>query len=473
MLVQITTRNAGNRGRTAILVLLVAASWGCGGDGGDGDGSPDTDVDAAPDADADSDEDAGDPPVPEWEPGRLDPGFEVDGLAELYLIGNAATPESPVHVTVRAPEGTARVEVWVDEAYAGALDQGDGAFVLSTFTPDLGPGEHHLVMAADGAGRAFAALPFTMTHPLYIVVTNDWDDVDNSEWSFGAQEELHEWHPELRLTHFVGPYTFTDPTVTEDRRDEIVEWLLRMRDDYTDEIGLHIHPYCSFVEAAGLACRTEHSFAYEDGDTTGYTIFLGEYDEEESVTLFETASEIFVERGLGRPTSFRAGGWTTELHTLRAMARTGYVADTSAVSWARLEEWEGVPGTELFEWNREQWSTIGDTSQPYYPSQDDILSSEPPTIPVLEVPDNGALVDYVVSAEMIDVFEANWSGGALAEPRQVSIGYHPPNFNAGYQERLHNAMTHFDQFLASSGDGPVVYATLSELVLVWPHEDGE
>lgn len=460
----------------ALLGLVASASSGCGQGNGNGPGDADA-QDAAGDTSSDGSLDAATdadvPAMPEWEPGRLDSGYEVDGLRDYYLIGNVLTSESLVQVTVRTPAGTGRVEAWIDDTHYGPLEQEDGAYTLRALPADLGPGVHHLVLAADGSARAFAALPFIRTHPLYIVVTNDWDDPDNPDRTFRLQEELHEWHPELRLTYFLGPYTFTDPTVTEERRAYIVSWLLRMRDDYDDEIGLHIHPYCSFIEAAGVVCQTEHSFAHSDGDVTGYTIFLGVYDEEETVQLFETADELFIERGLGKPTAFRAGGWTAELHTLRALARTGYVADTSAVSWARLEEWEGVAGTQLYDWNRDQWATIDDASQPYYPSQDDILSSEPPTIPVLEVPDNGALVDYVVSVEMIEVFEANWDGGALAEPRQVSIGYHPPNFNTAYQERLHNAMTHLDRFLASNGDGPVVYATLSDLALVWPYEDGE
>jgi hypothetical protein len=327
-----------------------------------------------------------------------------------------------------------------------------------------------VVLAADGSDRAFAGLELIRSHPLYVVVTNDWDDPDNRDSSFTLQEQLHEWHPELRLTHFLGPYTFTDPEVSEDRADFIVNWLLAMRDDYDDEIGLHIHPYCSFVEEAGIECRTENSLAYASGDESGYSIILSEYDEEEMVQLLGTADDLFTDNGLNKPTAFRAGGWTAELHTLRALARTGYLADTSALNWRLIEEWDGIPGTQLYDWNREHWLTIDETSQPYYPSQDDILSSEPPSIPILEVPDNGALVDYVVSAEMVEVFEAIWSGGALDEPRQLSIGYHPPNFDIRYQTRIHNALTDIEAFLASSGEGPVVYATLSELTLVWPYE---
>jgi hypothetical protein len=195
---------------------------------------------------------------------------------------------------------------------------------------------------------------------------------------------------------------------------------------------------------------------------------VSSYTEDEFATLLMAADTLFVDNGLGKPTSFRAGGWSAEAHTLRALARTGYVADTSAVNWARLEEWEGLPGTMLYEWNKEHWATIGDTSQPYYPNEDDALSSEAPTLSILQVPDNGALVDYVKGAEMIEIFTANWPGGALPEPRQLSVGYHPPNFTTGYKNRMDELFTHVDQFLISADKGPVVYETLSPMAAVWP-----
>lgn len=434
----------------------------------DGDVDTDGDADSGEDAEADADDGGG---MPEWERGVVDPDASVEGLRGFYLIGNALTPgQDRLEATVQAPSGTTAVDAWIDEAPLGALEASGEAFALDADLTSLGPGEHDLVLAAHGADRAFAALPFVRTHPLYVLVTTDWDDSDNMALTFTHQEELHEAHPGMRLTHFVGPYTFTDPEVTEERRGEIVEWLVGMRDTYDDELGLHIHPYCTFVEAAGVACVTDSSFAYEDGDETGYTIFLGAYDEEQAVTLFETAAQLFEEHGLGTPTTFRAGGWTMELHTLRAMGRAGFVADTSAMNWARMEEWQDVAGASLYEWNAAQWSSIDETSQPYYPNETDILSSAPPQLDVLEVPDNGIMADYVTASEMEEMFDANWAGGALEAPRTYVIGFHPPNFLDRFHDRVDGALTYVDGFLASDGTGPVVYAVLNEMPLVWPRE---
>jgi hypothetical protein len=247
----------------------------------------------------------------------------------------------------------------------------------------------------------------------------------------------------------------------------MVEWVTAMRDQHGDEIGLHIHPYCSFVEHAGLDCLHEPSTVYAEGDPTGYTVMCAAYSEDEFTTLLLAADALFEEHGLGKPTSFRAGGWTADLGTLRALERAGYIADTSANNWARMEEWEGVQNGVLYEWNKTNWATIGDTSQPYYPSHDDLLSDTEPTLSILQVPDNGSLVDYVSGAEMIEIFEANWDGGPLAAPVAYSIGYHPTNFNHQYKRRMDEALNHVGDFLASRDRGPVVYATLSEMPLVW------
>ncbi|HLU68355.1 MAG TPA: hypothetical protein VKZ63_18855, partial [Kofleriaceae bacterium] len=416
--------------------------------------------------------DGGPPPPGErpLAPAENDPDFRVERVRNWLIIGNDLTPgQDTVDVQVFAPDGVETIDAWLgDQPGVRLYHSEEGDFRQIIEAGDLPAGEHELLLAADGSDQAFARLVVRRSHPLYVVVSTDWDDSDNHDYTLELQEQLHLRHPELRLTHFVGPYTFTDPEVTAERRTQLAAWVLDMRDTYDDEIGLHIHPYCNFVDTTGVPCRTEPSTVYADGDVTGYTVMCSAYSEEEFTQLLLAADELFAEAGLGKPTSFRAGGWTTSLDTLRALAAAGYVADTSANNWARMEEWEGVQNGVLYEWNKEHWATIGDTSQPYYPSQDDILSDSAPVVPLLEVPDNGIMVDYVTAEEMIEIFDANWDGAPLAAPVAYSIGYHPPNFNTTYQGRISGALRHVEQFLVSRDQGPVIFATLSELARVWP-----
>lgn len=445
--------------RLVLSTVLLAAC------GGGSEGAPDaavTDADLTVDADVTPDAMTAPPVVP-------DDRFAVDGLRSWYLVGNALTPgEDRLDLAVTAPPDVSSIVVWLDDEPAGTLAQDGGTFLWTRDLVELAPGEHELVLVADGASTGFAGHTFFRSHPLYVVVATDWDDPNNGDPTLVRQETLHANHPELLVTHFVGPYTFTDISVTAERAQLLADWVTGMRDTHGDEIGLHIHPYCSFVESTSLICRTEPSFAYDDGDGSGYTVFLSAYTEEETLALLEGAKALFVEHGLGSPTSFRAGGWTTDLHTLRALAAAGFVADSSACNWSRMEEWSGYPGASLYPWNQEQWATIGDTSQPYYANEADILSPAAPHIPILELPDNGLLVDYVTGEEMIDLFHLVWGDGGLAEPRVLVIGWHPPNFSDAYLARMETALSHIDGFLHSTDAGPAFYARMSDMAIVWP-----
>ncbi len=416
-----------------------------------------------------------DVPLPDHAPGAPskadEAGFTIEGLKSWYLVGNTLTPgDDLLEVSIEVTEPVEVIDLWVDREFAARGHASGGRVDIAVDIEALEPGEHEVLLAADGAEFAFAQRFFRRSHPLYVVVSNDWDNADNADPMLERQERLHERHPALLLTHFVGPYTFTDPALSPARRAFLVDWVTDLRDREGDEIGLHVHPWCHFVESAGLVCRTESSFARSTGDTTGYTVFLGSYSEGEFTALLEHAIDLFQYAGLGRPTSFRAGGWTLEPHTMRALAATGFAADTSAANWARMEEWADNPGATLFQWNRDHWTSIDETSQPYYPSTTDLLSAASPRVSVLEVPDNGLLVDYVTGSEMIAMFTDNLGSGVLAAPRVYSIGYHPPNFSETFFARMDQALGEIDRHLAAADLGPVVYARLSDLIHVWPRQ---
>ncbi|MCX5742482.1 MAG: hypothetical protein NT062_08305 [Proteobacteria bacterium] len=395
-------------------------------------------------------------------PGKADSSdFTVSGARGWYLAGDGLTADDRLALTITGPDRP--VDLWMDDHYVG---RARGAFDVDL--AGVAIGAHDVLLAEVGATVAFAEVEFQRSAPLYVVVSNDWDDPDNADPMLERQERLHARHPALKITHFVGPYTFTDPNVTPARAQRLVDWVTDMRDTHGDEIGLHVHPRCSFVEAAGLTCRTARSFAYANGDPTGYTVYLGSYTQPELETMFAKADELFVAHGLGKPTSFRAGGWTAELHVMKALEAAGHVADSSGCNWAKLEEWEHHAGASLFQWNAEHWAPIDATSQPYYPQTTDLLADAAPHMDILEVPDNGALVDYVSGDEMIGMFRENFPrGAALAHSTMYSIGYHPPNFSEAYFARIDQALTEIDRHLAVDGRGPVVYARMSDFPKAW------
>ena len=409
------------------------------------------------------------PAPPEKSDSPLDLGYEVTGVKAWYLVGDGLTPgQDALTVKVRPVAASPHtIRLWLDGGDPTTLTKAGTSFTATVDLAALGIGEHEVLLAADSSATAFARLTFRRSYPFYVVVSNDWDDPDNPDANLARQQALHDRHSALKLTHFVGPYTFTDPSVTAARARDLAQLVTALRDDYGDEIGLHIHPYCSFVEQTSVPCRTSPSYSEPVSDATGYTVSLAAYAETEMTALLAEAVAIFEAQGLGRPTSFRAGGWTAQIHTLRALAGAGFVVDASGCNWSRLEEWEGVAGTSLYDWVRANWATIDDTTQPYYPSADDMLASIPPQLAILEVPDNGILADYVTADEMIAILRENWDGSPLTEPRTLSIGYHPPSLSQAYFARIDGALTHIDGLLAQDDRGPISYTTMSALPLVW------
>ncbi len=407
---------------------------------------------------------------PPTAPATNDPAFQIGDNRAYYLIGNDLTPgQDTLALVVLPPAGTDFIDAWVDGAPGVRLTFSEFLFRLAADIGELPAGPHEVLLAANGSDTAFARLTFIRSHPLYFQFTTDWDFSEPSQATLDWQDELNDRHPGVEITNFVGPYTFTDPAITDARELELVDWLKLQRDEHGDEIALHIHPYCNFVEYAGLTCIIDDSTVYET-DASGYTIKVAAYGDTDFRTLLETADELFMERGLGKPTTFRAGGWTATIETLRALAATGYVADTSANNWVRMEEWNRpFSSATLYDWNMEHWLPINDTSQPYYPSDDDILLDGAPHLDILEVPDNAIMVDYVSVEEMVEIFHANWPlDSALLEPTSFMMGYHPSTqFTAEEKQRIDGILDHAERFLAEDGTGPVVFALLRDMPRVW------
>ena len=108
---------------------------------------------------------------------------------------------------------------------------------------------------------------------------------------------------------------------------------------------------------------------------------------------------------------------------------------------------------------------LTDTSQPYNPSLTDPQRSMPgDNLTILEVPDNGVMIDYLSLAEMNSIFDANFDGTPLPAPKTLMMGFHPAmQFSQDEHSRVDGFLKYADQHLAAKGTGPVVYISLSEV----------
>lgn len=395
--------------------------------------------------------------------------FRVDGVKDWYLIGNAITAgNDSLNVRVDATGTAESVEAVIDGGPSRPLTKTVGGFDGSVDISRLPPGVHSLSLTVNGSEPPFATLHFRRSHPLYVLMTTDWDSSDSRNSILRLHDKLHAEHPELKITHFFGPYTFTDPGVSPVRRAYLADWLIRLRATYKDEIGLHIHPFCNFVDTVpGVPCRFNPSDSYDKGDATGYTVLSSAYSESEFLKLLRSADTLFAAYGLGKPAAFRAGSWAAGADTLKALVEDGFVADSSANNWARIDESRHDGNGMLYIWNRQHWKPITDISQPYFPNAQNPATTGKPAIPILEIPDNGSLVDYVTGDEMIEIFNFNWSGKPQLRPATFVLGFHPVSYDRGFHRRIEKTLAHIDSFLASNGEGPVVYETVSRISRVF------
>src|SRR5687767_14066455 len=197
-----------------LIVGTLGLASACGG-GGEA-GPPDA---AAPDA--------GRPVAP----GENDPAFGVAGVPAYVLAGDDLTPATAgFTVRVTPPAGVGAVDLYLDDGAAVAMTAEGADFVATVDAAGLAVADHAVLLAEPGAAEGFFAGRFAKGHALYVIISTDWDFPDVDDRVLAHHDELHQAHPELVITHLIGPYTFTDPAVSQTRRDQIVAWALGQRD---------------------------------------------------------------------------------------------------------------------------------------------------------------------------------------------------------------------------------------------------
>lgn len=393
------------------------------------------------------------------QPAQNDTSFSVSGLREWYTFEKSlGKNKTTLQLEVKSPVRGRYLEIWIDETLLSLSPSGDSGYLVDLSLDGINPGKHRLMLALADLEQAFFSDSFIISAPLFILVSCDWDTSDNPSAALELQDTLHGRHPGLQMTQFVGPYLFTDPLMSRARQDSTVAWLLRAKAFYGDEIGLHIHARCHFLQSAGVACRSTPSWYFPNGDSTGLSLFLHSFTTEELEKMLRASDSLFTVNGLPIPRSFRAGGWTADLPVIRALARHGFKVDGSAPNPSRLKE--ETASLALYAWMDTAWHSISDTSQPFTVID---TASGGALSTILEVPDNGALIQYVSVQEMVDIFRKNLGDSILLRPRQVSYVFHAEIFDRGHFESLNAVLDHIDRFLLSRDAGPVVYGTMEQM----------
>lgn len=254
-----------------------------------------------------------------------------------------------------------------------------------------------------------------------LFVTVDWEGRDLTESNLRAIENLRERFPQVKLVQFLNAAYFTKPGANASDVTARIERALRPG----DERGLHIHGWKRLFEAAGVTFRTTPTFwgtsidarSYTCSSDCGHEVAINTYTTDELRQVVRFSLDTLEANGFGRAKSFRAGGWVASENVRDAIAAEGLGWDHSEVPTPFLQPKLGT--LPLYGWLGDIWPDAVPTSQPH--------GVEVTEGALVEVPDNGAMADYVSTEQMVDVFEQNKAAFTKNGGRKdvvVSIGFH-------------------------------------------------
>ncbi|MGH2492263.1 MAG: hypothetical protein ACRDF9_12215 [Candidatus Limnocylindria bacterium] len=322
-----------------------------------------------------------------------------------------------------------------------------GTLLVSWFTP----GEHRadvVVRLADGNDATVGSTTLVVSQPEYVVWTLDFEGDDAGDAGLANTAAIADslgvpmtvmWNPRVWTTTQVGPA----------RAEAMLAWT-KGRGAKGDEIALHLHLWTDYVRAAGIVPRTTPNWG---GRSDGYDVPITAYTETETRTLVEYGLRLMADRGLPKPTSFRAGALFANAATFRAIAALGFTADCSAAP-------AGPFGALQLPW------TLAADAQPYYPARDD--ANRAGDLPLLEAPTNGGntyghsgiSIGAVVQADLRMIAPP---GQPAAQRRALTVVSHPSTIDATERAAIETLFRAFEPYRYDRDAGPLRFITLAQL----------
>ncbi len=253
---------------------------------------------------------------------------------------------------------------------------------------------------------------------IQLLVTVDWEGRDLQDVNLAAMQDLHTKFPQVKVINFLNAAYYTKSGA---RKDDVTSRIQRGLGP-NDEKGLHIHGWKSLFEASGVKFVNTPTFwgtTLQPQDCLldcGHEVPISEYTADDLRKVVKFSLDTLEGSGFGRAKSFRTGGWMAKQNVRDAVAAEGLVSEQSAVPVEFLQPKLG--SYPVYGWLGDTWKDITRTSQPFF--------VDTASTPLLEIPDNGCLSDYMSAQQMVDVFEAN-KAAFLADKSKnvvVSIGFH-------------------------------------------------
>ncbi len=261
----------------------------------------------------------------------------------------------------------------------------------------------------------------------------DWEGAYLSSAGLAALADFRSKWRDAPMTHFICPAYFA-----QDGDNSEIAAAVKAHVVEGDEVGLHVHSWFSLAGLAGITPRETPNFyaddsplkPFENGDR-GYEVALSAYSQEELTKLISTSAKLLEDNGLGKPTSFRSGGYVAPAAVLNAVRAAGMHVDSSSAWSVWFEEGQGKFQSEL----ARMWPNLQELTQPY--------GIDTPSGAIIEVPNTGSFVEYASTDEMLGHLQrAAAQSRATGKPVYVNFGVHQESADE-YIHFLGDALRYF------------------------------
>ena len=191
------------------------------------------------------------------------------------------------------------------------------------------------------------------------------------------------------------------------------------------------------------------------GRGDGYDVPITAYTEADQKVLIDYGVKLMTERGLPKPTSFRAGGDMADATTLRAVAASGFDLDCTAVA----KDYPPI-GRIPYPW------TLPAGAQPYRPSPTD--ANAVGDLPLLEAPTIGGNTYAFTVNSIQPQIRANLAlfapaGKVATERRTITVVSHPGTIVPAERAAIEALLGAFDGLRYDKDRGPVRFVTAAQL----------
>lgn len=248
-----------------------------------------------------------------------------------------------------------------------------------------------------------------------VTLSVDWEGRSLELSNLQAIEKFRNQFKSIPLTHFMNAAYFTRRTPPQTLLPRIQK-VLRAE----DELGLHIHCWRTLVLGSGVSFLRSPNYwgpLYElseyQGDI-GHEVELDAYSQEDIQKIIRNSLNILRGQGFSISSSFRCGGWLASPKILEALVQEGFLVDSSATdrSWHQDE----IGRYRIYKRMGELWPQVTKETQPYW------ITTQTGTI--LEMPDTGALADYVTAEEMSTHLQEALQKRTPTSRYFVHLGFH-------------------------------------------------